>query len=492
MFRLQLCMWSCALLCLSAWPVAAQDATALLEQAADAMGGREQLEALTSVRLEGLGHEFILDAFVQEDGPKAVEYDRFSELRDLDDQRWRFTKTLYLAVEPGGRTMTVQADTGAAAMLFAGRAFPGTESYRLDAKEVLSLSPERVLLTALAHEATLVGDTLLYGESHHMLHFGWENFDVYLYLNTRTALPTQVETHGARPTDFSWRMWGDMTQRIVYYNWALESNGIRYPRQWDVSRNGKPYLSRMVTALAFDAPALADSFAISDDVRAGFLARRDASTVPAPPNRPAQEVAPGVWTIPGLFTALFVEQDDGVVVVETPGAPSYGSALLAEAEKRFPDKPVKAAVVAAGALTQFGGVQPFVAANVPVYANPTLADVLQGLAKAPFPSEQPSLDIDLRAIPSGGVEVGSGSNRVRILSVHGEQGKRSLLVYFPAHRLLYASSLLIPQRASPTHWFQRVSEVDATVSDHNLAVDTVFSMFLPATPWLEVLEEARR
>lgn len=482
----------CGLLIVSAWPSTAQDTTEILHQAMDAMGGREALAALTSVRLEGMGHEFILDAFVRADGPKDVEYDRFSELRDLDDQRWRFSKTLYLALEPQGRTMVVQADTGAAAMLFAGRAFPATEGYRQDAKEVLALSPERVLFTALAQDATLMGDTLVYGESHIALRFAWQGFDVCLYLNAVTLLPMHVETHGERSADFSWRMWGEMTQRVTYYNWALESNGIRYPRQWDVSRNGKPYLSRMVTSLAFDAPAPADSFAMSDEVRAGFLARRNAPLLPTPPNRPAQEVMPGVWAIPGMFTALFIEQEDGVIVVETPTAPSYGEALLAEARMRFPNVPVKAAIVAAGAWTQFGGVRAFVEAGLPIYANPALAEVLHSLAEAPFGNEANPPQLLLQTVPDTGVDVGTGANRMRLLPVRGEQGERSLLVYFPEHRLLYASSLLIPQGASPTHWPQRIREIEATIAHHKLAVDTIFSMFQPAKPWAGLLEQTGR
>lgn len=459
-----------------------QNAEQVLREAGEALGGLDALRALSSVRLEGLGHEFILGAFVREDGPKPVEYDQFSELRDLDDERWRFTKTLHLAVEPQGRTMVVQADAEAAAMLFAGRSFPASEGNRLDAREALALAPERVILTALAHQSRLLGDTLLYGKPHTVVQFDWEAFDVRLYLSEATHLPTQVETRGPRAHDFSWRMWGDMVQRVIYYNWALEANGLRYPRQWDVSRNGQPYLSRLITDLTFDAPAPPDSFAISDEVRAAFVARRDAPIMLAPPNRPAQEVAPGVWTIPGMFTALAVEQTDGVVIVETPVEPAYGRALLAEAETRFPHRPIQAAVVAASAWTQFGGVQPFTERDIPVYANRALVSVLERLGN--------TATADVRAVATEGAWVGTGDNRMQLVPVSGEQGGDGLLVYFPTHRLLYTSSLLIPQGASPTHWPQRISEIQATIAHHQLAVDTVFSMFFPPTPWADLLEQA--
>lgn len=478
----------------------ADSARVWVQRAAEAMGGEATLRALKSVRLEGYGHEFVLDAFVQKEGPKPVQYDRFSELRDLEQGRLRKTVTNWLASEPDGRTFTYLIDKTAVAMSITmqgqERMFPGQVGHLEEGQETLALAPERVLLSALdAADLSSAPGLSIDGVPHRGVVFSWNDHAVYVYLNQYTHLPTVVEVHGARAHDFSWQMWGDMVQRTAYYSWAQEANGLRYPHQWDISRNGMPYQSRLLTSLSFDIEAPADSFAISDEARTMFEAQRDAPIAVATERRPIQEVALGIFSAAASFKVLMVEQEDGIVIIDAPRHVAYSENIIEEARQRFPGQPIKAVVVAAEAWTQYGGIRAYVAEGIPVYGIDNGQDIINRLAMAPFatnPDAQARAPKPLRyEAVSGKTRIGSGKNSVELYPVRGAIGDRALMVYFPEHHLLYGSSLLVPARFSPTHASQRTAELVAAVEREKLAVDNVFSMFFPQTTWAEFAASAK-
>ena len=60
--------------------------------------------------------------------------------------------------------------------------------------------------------------------------------------------------------------WGLHEVEFWYSNWALVPPGVMLPRQRDVQRVGKPYKRMTVLQAMINAPAPADSFAISDSL----------------------------------------------------------------------------------------------------------------------------------------------------------------------------------------------------------------------------------
>jgi hypothetical protein len=61
------------------------------------------------------------------------------------------------------------------------------------------------------------------------------------------------------------------------------------------------------------------------------------------------------------------------------------------------------------------------------------------------------------------------------------------MVYFPEHRLLYASDTLVLNDDGSLYDPELMSEVAQAVSRENLKVDTVFAMHQGPTPWGQVL-----
>lgn len=459
--------------------------------AIDAMGGEAALRGLQRLRFEARGHKNLLEQSERPEGPWIPSYEVYAELVDFDrgalrttteNKRWGFTST------------TIVADS-TAARLSGDRSGPGSRGDVQKAEERVALGPERVLLTALA-ATDLRGepDVVLQDVPHHVVAFTWRDAPVRLFLNAHTHLPTAVEYTRANPYDLFLNIWGDVTWRTYYSYWTIEAGGLRYPNQWDVMLNGQPYAVLSISELTVHAPAPADSFAISDEIRAAFAARGTGTfeelTV-GRPDRPAAELAPGIVQLPGWWDVALVRQPDGLVVVEAPISSGYSAAVLAEAVQRFPGVPVKAVLTTSDAWPHLAGVREYVARGVPVYALDLNRSILTRLLEAPRTAYPDALERRRRApemhVVSGKTVVGEGDNRIELYPVRGEAGERMMVAYLPAHRLLYASDLVQKQRDGSFWQPEYLSEVAAVVEREGLAVERVFAMHMDAIPWSDVL-----
>jgi glyoxylase-like metal-dependent hydrolase (beta-lactamase superfamily II) len=336
-------------------------------------------------------------------------------------------------------------------------------------------------------------DLMLQDVPHNLVEFTRNGVPVRVYLNSETHLPTAVEWVNAYPYGIFWSIWGDVTTRVYYSLWWLQE-GIHYPLQIDVFRNGLPDRTATITKLEFNPTAPSDAFAISQASRDAFAARAKMTADDRPlGSRPAQEPAPGIVIIPGPWNTTIVRQQDGIVVLEAPISSGYSVKLIAEAERRFPGVPIKAVITTSDAWPHIGGVREYVARGIPVYAVPRTRPLLERFLNAPrtrFPdalSKSPR-KAELRLV-SEKLVIGAGPNRMEIYPVRGETSERQMMVYFPEHKLLYGSDVF--QKLSDGKYFydQTISEVVAAAEREHLAVETFFMMHMGLTPWQDALKE---
>lgn len=94
-------------------------------------------------------------------------------------------------------------------------------------------------MTALSASNLRAEDhTVLQSVPHHVIAFSWRTSPVRVFLNAETGVPTAVEWVSANPYSSFWRTWGDVTTRVYYSFWWLAAEGIHYPLQWDIVKNG--------------------------------------------------------------------------------------------------------------------------------------------------------------------------------------------------------------------------------------------------------------
>lgn len=481
---------------------ASTDSRLLVDLAIEAMGGLQTLRSLDAVRIRGFEQANMLEQSERPEGPYLVIDRDFDELRDLEGTRLdRQTTSRSIVLPSDGISSELVVAGGVAANRFGERAAPAGPGTVELAEDMLALGPERVLLTARdADSLRGVGRVVLQGVEHDVVGFRWDGRDVSVYLNRYTNLPTAVEWVRVFDDGF-WGVWGDVTARVEYSLWFLEPGGLMYPRQWNESRNGLPVGARTILELEANPEVDEATFALPDGLRAQMDARAAMS-----PERvqlgfdfrgdkhEAEEVAPGVLQIQGMWNVGLVEQPDGIVVIEAPISSHYSEQVFAEVERRFPSRPIKALITTSDAWPHVGGIREYVARGVPIYAFDLTVPLLRRIIDAPRTRRPDRLAGFTHTVPDfepveDGTVIGDGPTRAVLYPVRGEGGERMMAVYFPEPRLLYTSDLVQPgQQPGDFFWLASLAEVEALAERQGLVVDTVFGMHLAPTSWQAIVD----
>jgi len=491
-----------ALAILPQTPGRAQDtrsARATVERSIEAMGGAA-LRSLQAVSVESIGHRYAIEQSERPEGPWIAWYTQTDEIRDHQNGRLRTTSTRRWIQSPAWVGTTLVVSDGVAAGEARGTIRPAGRSALEAAAESLALAPERLLLTALeAADLSAGAGASLYGVPQDVVTFGHRDARLTLYLDRFTHLPTALDV--VRADNFG--IWGMVTERRHFSLWTLEKGGLRLPRQVATEWNGVPLSHTTAVKLDVNPEIPADRFAIPEDVRAKFAAQ------PAPPAtgiasmRPdpakAIDVVEGVTMIPGAWHVVYVKQPDGVVIIEAPITSAYSAAILEEAERRFPGVPVRGVISTSDAWPHIGGVREYVARGIPVYALDLNLPILERLLKAPYGPKPDRLANAPRApewrTVTSRITIGEGPTRLEVMPLRGENGERMLMVYFPAHRLLYAADEIQRQRDGTFFMPMYLTEVRDAIVREKLEVDTVMAMHLTPTSWktvLDAIDEATR
>jgi hypothetical protein len=479
-------------------PLSAQDpARALVQKAIDAQGGEAALEAVTVVAVETMGHGYALEQSERPEGPYLVSYQQVSEIRDHARERhWRkLEQRNWSSANWNGPTMAV-AD-GVAALSFGGRWRPHQPQQIARSKEEMALSPERLLLTALAApDLRRAPDRTLHGIVNHAVAFTYNDFALTLYLNSHSGLPTMLQSVG----DDMFGIWGDVTRESWYTFWALQPGGWQFPMQITTTWNGLPYTDTTTMTLKVNEPADEALFAIPDDAKAAF---QKMAALPAAPAgmrsvrldaSKAIALADNVVVLPGSWAVALVRQPDGIVVLEAPIGSAYSAQVIDAAAAKFPGVPIKAVVTTSDAWPHLGGVREYVARGIPVYALDLNTPILKRLVQATYTTAPDALATTPRApiwkVVSERTTIGEGATRVDVIPVRGEGSERMMIAYLPGLNLLYASDLLQYNRDRTT-FFNPVypAETAAAVQREDITgLQQVWAMHMNPIPWSKVTD----
>lgn len=464
-----------------------QSAADLLHAGLMAMGGEGKIRSLNALHLQGLSERNMLEQSERPEGPYIVETDQVEEWRDFAHSNWRNTTKARVAIQPEF-TMTATVSGGAASLAFDGQPVPASGEQVQQAEESLALSPERVMITALASpDLHRLPDLVLQSVPHQAVEFSWQGSPVRVYLNAETHLPTAVERVSAYPFGIFWSIWGDVTTRIYYSFWWLQ-NGIHYPLQADVVRNGLPDHTLTISKLEFNPSLTAADFDISPETRAAFAATAKTTADDRAPNgTKLTELAPGVVLIPGAWNTTLIRQDDGVVVLEAPISSGYSAKVIEIAQSKFPGMPIKGVITTSDSWPHIGGVREYVARGIPVYVLDRTVPFIQRVVQAPRISYPDTLSKaprqpDFHPV-SGKVVIGTGPNRLELYPIHGETSERQMMVYFPEFKLLYGSDPFQQLQDGKLFYSQTVYELQSAVERESLTVERFFMMHIGPNPW---------
>ncbi len=477
-------------------------ASAWLAGAAAALGGEAKLRSLTGVELSGVSVWHQREQSERPEGPWVITFTDFTDLRNfaagavlrtarvrgystpdwVDNKDWTSQSTTLVVGDVGMRRANGTLAPAAAPWDFA------------DAP--VAFGPERIVLAAIdAKDARADADEVLDGYAHHVVSFTADGARVRLILNVPSLLPKAVDITRSRPYDTFWAPWGDVTERVTFGVWTLEPEGVRYPRLWEYSTAGQTDGTVTITRMRLNPAMHAEDFDVPADVRQRLITGRR-KIIDAPlgsPQRAARELAPGVVHVPGSWDIVEIKQNDGVVILDGPLTSAYSAKVIDDAKQRFDGAPVKAVITTSDSWPHLGGMREYVARGVPIYALDLNVPILKRLFDAPCVTEPDALAKAPKAedmhVVSGRTLLGSGANRLEIYPFRTATGERQMMVYLPAHQLLYTSDLFtirLPQIFLP----QQVAEAVEAVAREHLTVTAAFGMHYDVLPWTTIVQSA--
>src|SRR5262245_43036258 len=190
--------------------------------ALDAMGGRDRLQGIRSVRLKTIEHTALTEQSYRQD-PFITSYERGQNTLDLSHQRvLREAKLTWPEAGPNQAEIDstwVAGPEGCVRRTKDGDS-PCQRGDLLSAREMLALGPESLLMTAFrAADLHFEAPAVLRSTLHAVVAFSWQKVPVRVLLNEFNHLPDAVETKQEFP-DF-WYFWGDVQQRVYLDNWQL-------------------------------------------------------------------------------------------------------------------------------------------------------------------------------------------------------------------------------------------------------------------------------
>jgi Metallo-beta-lactamase superfamily len=474
----------------------------LVGRAIAALGGEEVMRSIQAVKVDGIGHTYLVEQSERAEGPWIVNYRQITELRDYVSQALRRTgqnRSILTGQWVAGPSLIFSNDT--AATETNGKFSPGSSTQAADALECLSLSPDRLLLTALeAKDLANGNDQPMQGTNQHEVHFHWRNIPVRIFLSAETQMPTAVEFTRPYPASIFWGIWGEVTTRTYYSLWTLEETGFRYPRQLNTERNGTPYQEFTATSIKLNPDIDEANFAIPAEVVNRYQSVRERTLndiALGEGGAPPTEIAAGIVQILGNWNVTLIRQDGGIVIIEAPISSGYSAKVMAYAQRRFPGLPIKAVISTSDAWPHIGGLREYVARNIPLYILDLNLPTVRRLIECRYRIYPDELEQKRPVRPqlqlvSGKVALRSRVNTLEIYPVRTETGERMLMVYLPDLKLLYGADLVQPRRDGSFFMPEYLLELATAAQREKLAIDRVFAMHSDARPWSEVVAALSR
>ena len=235
------------------------------------MGGLTALTAVERMRLEVMT-EWQRTAFETDRPPVILSYELSTELRDYTVPAWRYSRRFF---SPNGTSGVVDlVSDSVAAMELNGRWRSQNVAYVDERDEVFTFAPERVLVLAReAADARALPDTVIDGARYARVTATVGKFRPTLHFRRSDGLLARASLRAAQPNDFGLAPWGAMDVGITYSRWQkIPSTPLVLPMQLDVTRVGRPYKRMTTISVAVNPSIPAESLAVTDSLRAAFLA----------------------------------------------------------------------------------------------------------------------------------------------------------------------------------------------------------------------------
>jgi glyoxylase-like metal-dependent hydrolase (beta-lactamase superfamily II) len=406
---------------------AAQDAAAVIDAAAKAMG----TSSLQSIQYSGSGAVFMLGQNLRPEAPwPRFTVTKYNAGVRYDTPAFREELVRIDTDKPprGGGAGGYSAQTGQGGMrpiigeqTQVRQGTPATDNGFLQ----VWLTPHGFLKAAAANKATL-GTA---GGRRTLTFQGRGKFMVTGTLNDQN-LVEKIETRVDNT------MLGDMLVEALYTGYR-DYNGVKFPSRIVERQGGHPTLDINVSSVQ---PNGAATLAVQANPPAGEGGAAATS----------ERLGDGIWVITAGLNSLLVEFADHLVVVEALGNDGRSHAVMAEAKRLVPNKPIRYLVNTHAHFDHSGGVRAFAAEGVTIVTHEVNKPFMEQVLALPHRINPDSLAKSNRKAVVEGV----GARRVmtdgrQTLELHHIRGNNHhdglLMAYVPSLRLLVQADAFHPR-----------------------------------------------
>ena len=408
---------------------AAQDAKMAIAAASKAMGA----DALTTIEFSGSGVDYAIGqafngaspwpTFVDKTYTRQVDFrvpaSRMDRLRMQGENPPRGGGQQPVRGEvPQNQTIVVNANTPWALQL-----------------EIWML-PHGFLRAAAANNAAVKSQTIG-GQRFTVVSFMGQNQAMVNGYISAQNLVTRVETRIDNP------VLGDMAFEAVYSEYK-DFGGTKFPMHIVQRQGGSPILDLMVSDVKPNAPV-----SIQAQGRAGGAPAAAAAAPAATPGAPSEKIGDGVYLILGGYAGVAVDFKDYILIIEGAASDERSAAVIAEAKRLIPNKPVRYFVNTHQHFDHAGGVRAFVAEGATIITHEVHKPYYERIWRAPHTLSPDRLAKAPRKASFDTVGekkvLTDGTHVVELYHLQGSGHNQGLIMaYLPKERILVEADAFNP------------------------------------------------
>ncbi len=471
------CFAGFALAVITGWTLSAQDAKAVVESASKAAG----VATLKTVQYSATGLDYALGQAPNPRSPWPKFINKsYTRAIDFETPASRVERIRMQGEHPprGGGQQPIVGEQPQTQTIIVGAETPWLQQLEI------WMTPHGFLRAAAKRNATVEAKTVG-GKKYNVVTFLGDNkAKVNGYINEQN-LVERVETW------IDSAFFGDMPFEAIYSDYKDVGGGVQFPTHIVQKQGGYSTFDLTLTDVKANV-----AVTIQPPARGGAPVPAGAAAQGAQ----SEKLGDGVYVITGGYAAIAVDFKDHIAILEGGQSEARGLAVIAEAKRLIPGKPIKYLVNTHTHVDHSSGLRAFVAEGATILTHQISKSYLERVLSAPHTLNQ---DRAQQAGSKPKVEA-VGDKKVltdgtRVVELHHLQNfghhDGMLIAYFPKEKMLFEADAYNPQPATatpPNPPSPYPASLLANIERLRLDVQRIVPVHLPADGRAITMTELRR